>query len=79
MAITEEELMDLIEPKADIEKVSTVSSAGETFSTRIPKDIMEELKINKGDKIRWFVQRGSEEIKIKLEKANGSKEKEKNY
>lgn len=72
MAITEEELEDLIEPKADIEKVSTISSAGETFSTRIPKDIMDELGISKGDKIRWLVQKGSDDIQIKLEKANGS-------
>jgi|GEM_PF-1783161 len=72
MAITEEELADLIEPKADIEKVSTISSDGKTFSTRIPKDIIEELKINKGHKIRWLVERGSDKIEIKLEKENGS-------
>jgi len=72
MGITQDELMDLIEPKADIEKVSTISRAGETFSTRIPKDIMDELEIKKGDKIRWFVQRGSNDIEIKLEKQNGS-------
>ena len=72
MAITKEELMDLIEPKADIEKVSTISSAGETFSTRIPKDVMDELSIKKGDKIRGFVKKGSEDIEIKLERTDGS-------
>ena len=78
MGITKEELLDLIEPTNDIEKVSTISNAGKTFSTRIPKDIMDELGIKNGDKIRWFVNRGSEEIKIKLEKDNGSKKEEEN-
>jgi len=72
MAITEEEFAELIEPKADIEKVSTISSAGKTFSTRIPKDVMDELGISKGDKIIWSVKKGSNEIQIKLEKKNGS-------
>ena len=72
MAVSEEELEELIEPKADIEKVSTISSAGETFSTRIPKDIMDELGISKGDRIRWLVKKGSNSIEIKLEKRNGS-------
>ncbi len=43
MAITQEELDDLINPTADIEKVSTISSAGETLSTRIPKDVIQEI------------------------------------
>lgn len=72
MAITQEELRELIEPKADIEKVSTISSAGETLSTRIPGDIIQELGIKKGDKIIWSLKKGSNEIEIKLEKKNGS-------
>jgi len=72
MAITKEELLELIDPKIDIEKVSTISSAGETFSTRIPKDVMDELGIKKGDKIIWSVKKGSEEIQIKLEKKHGN-------
>ena len=72
MTITKEELMELIEPKGDIEKVSTISSAGQTLSTRIPKDIIQELGINKGDKISWSLKKGSDNIEIKLEKSNGS-------
>jgi len=70
MAITQEELDELIEPKADIEKVSTISSAGQTLSTRIPKDIVEELGIKKGDRISWSLKKGSEELEVKLEKEN---------
>ncbi len=72
MTITKEELMELIEPKVDLEKVSTISSAGQTLSTRIPKDIIQELGINKGDKISWSLKKGSDNIEIKLEKSNGS-------
>ncbi len=72
MTITKEELMELIEPKADIEKVSTISSAGQTLSTRIPKDVIQELGINKGDRIRWLLKKGPNNIEIKLEKQNGS-------
>lgn len=72
MAITQEELDDLINPTADIEKVSTISSAGETLSTRIPKDVIQELGIKKGDKIIWSLKRGSDKIEVKLEKQNGS-------
>ena len=72
MVITEEKLMELIEPKGDIEKVSTISSAGQTLSTRIPKDVVQELGINKGDKISWSLKKGSDNIEIKLEKSNGN-------
>jgi len=72
MVITQEELNELLEPSADIEKISTISSDGKTFSTRLPKDVIEELGIDKGDRIRWFVERGSDKIEIKLEKKNGS-------
>ena len=72
MTVTKEELMELIEPKGDIEKVSTISSAGQTLSTRIPKDVVQELGINKGDKISWSLKKGSDNIEIKLEKSNGN-------
>lgn len=52
MAITEDELKELIEPKAKLEKVSTISSDGKTSLTRIPKDIVDELEIKKGNKLR---------------------------
>jgi len=77
MPVTKEELLELIEPKADIEKISTISSDGKTFVTRIPKEIIEQIKINKGDKIRWLVDEKSKELKIKIEKQNDTM-KEKN-
>jgi len=58
----------MIEPKADIEKVSTISSDGKTSLTRIPKDIVEELDIKKGDKLRWLVDPKEKRIELKLEK-----------
>lgn len=77
MAITKEELDELIEAKALVEKVSTISSDGKTFVTRIPKEVIEELKISKGDKIRWIID-DDKKLEIKLEKTDGSNEKEKN-
>ena len=71
MVITKEELKELISPKADIEKISTLSSDGDNLLTRIPNDIVKELNIRKGDKIRWLVESGSNDIKIHLE--NGRK------
>ena len=55
MAITEEELKKLLEVKADIEKLSTLSSDGRNLLTRIPKEIREFLKLEKGCKLRWLV------------------------
>jgi bifunctional DNA-binding transcriptional regulator/antitoxin component of YhaV-PrlF toxin-antitoxin module len=78
MAITEEELKEMIEPKAKLEKVSTISSDGTTFLTRIPKDIVEELDIKKGDRIRWLVDSKENKIVINLERENGNHKKEKN-
>jgi antitoxin component of MazEF toxin-antitoxin module len=68
MPITKEELEELIEPKADIEKISTISSDGKTFVTRIPKEIIEELEIKKGNKIRWLIDKKNKELKIRIEK-----------
>jgi len=64
MAITEEELKKLIEIKADIEKITTLSSDGRNLLTRIPKDIRDFLKLEKGDRFRWLV---DEDKKIKIE------------
>ncbi len=68
MAVTEEEIKELIEPQARVEKVSTISSDGKTTLTRIPKDVVEELSIKKGDKLRWLVDSKKSEIILKLEK-----------
>jgi antitoxin component of MazEF toxin-antitoxin module len=75
MPITKEELEELIEPKADIEKVSTISSDGKTFVTRIPKEVIEQLGIKKGNKIRWLVDEKNNELKIRIEDHDTKKEK----
>jgi antitoxin component of MazEF toxin-antitoxin module len=55
MAITLEDLKKLIEVKSKIEKITTLSFDGKNLLTRVPKDIMEYLELEKGDKIRWVV------------------------
>lgn len=64
MAITEEELRELMGVKADIEKITTLSSDGKNLLTRVPKEIKEHLKLKKGDKLRWLIYR--KEIKIEI-------------
>jgi len=67
MAITKEDLNELIkEPDADIDKNSSISSDGKNLLTRLPKDIVDDLKIKKGDKIRWLIKSDTKEIKIEL-------------
>ncbi len=70
MAITEEDLDELIEPKGDIEKLSSISSDGKTLVTRIPKDIALELGVKKGDKFEWVLDKGESKISLCL---SGSK------
>lgn len=65
MAITKDELRSLISFRADIEKVSTLSSDGKNLLTRIPKQIKESLNLKKGDKLRWLVD-STGNIKIEL-------------
>jgi hypothetical protein len=65
MVISEEELKKLIEVRADIEKITTLSSDGRNLLTRIPKDIRDFLKLTKGTKIRWLVDI-NKQIKIEV-------------
>ena len=66
MAITEEELNDLIEPKGDIEKVSTLSSDGRALLTRVPRDIEQELQMVKGNKLIWTVNKKENKIELSI-------------
>ena len=76
MAITEEELDELIKtPKADIEKITKISSDGKTLITRIPKKIEENLGIEKGDRFRWLVDK--EKINLDIIKEDGNNKKKK--
>jgi len=65
MGITEKELLDLIEIKTDVEKISSISSDGRNLLTRIPKEIREKLDLGKGRKLRWIVSKDNE-IKIEI-------------
>jgi hypothetical protein len=64
MAITENELKNLIALRVDIEKITSISSDGKDLLTRIPKSVCEFLELKKTEKIRWLV---DTDKKIKLE------------
>lgn len=74
MAITEEELKKIIEPKADIEEISKISSDGSNLLTRIPKSIVEHAEIKKGQNIRWLFDKENSNLKIELIKDDKKKE-----
>ena len=65
MAISEEELRELICFRGDIEKITTLSSDGKNLLTRIPKKIKEHLELKKGDRMRWLVDTKGQ-IKIEI-------------
>jgi len=64
MAITEKELIELIGIKANIEKISTLSSDGKNLLIRIPKELKDFLKLEKGDKLRWLVDENNIKIEV---------------
>lgn len=68
MPISKEELNKLLEINADIEKVTIISSDGKRLLTRIPQDISDELKIEKGNKFRWLVKSKEKKIILEVEK-----------
>jgi len=71
MVITENELRNLISFRAELEKVSTLSSDGKNLLMRVPKKIKEKLNLKKGDKLRWLVDTAGQ-IKIEVIKDDGS-------
>lgn len=66
MAITEEDLDELIEPKGDIQKLSSISSDGKNLVTRVPKDLVDELNISKGDKFEWVLNKNENTISLSV-------------
>jgi len=67
MPISEEELKDLIkEPNADIDKISSISSDGRNLLIRIPKEIVDFLRLNKGDRFRWLISSKTKEINVEF-------------
>lgn len=74
MTISEDELNELMkEPNADIEKYTTLSSDGRNLLTRLPKEVVEELKLKKGDKVRWTVKSQTKELKVEVINVNDIK------
>jgi antitoxin component of MazEF toxin-antitoxin module len=76
MTVTKEELLEMIDSKNDLIKVSRISSDGSNFLTRIPKEVAEELGITKGNEFEWTIKENSKKIEIKLiqnEKTNKEK------
>lgn len=65
MAITEKELDKILKGNYDIDKLSKVSSDGKNLLTRIPKEIIDELKIKKGYYLRWTIK--NKKLKIEIE------------
>ena len=68
MGITKEELEKLIEVKADIDEVSKISNAGDTLSIRLPKEVIETLKLKKGNKIRWLEDIKTKKLEVEIRK-----------
>ena len=66
--ITERKLQQLIEPAITFEKSTKISSDGRTFLTRIPKDIIDEMHLKKGQKVRWILDSKTKKIKIEIER-----------
>jgi len=66
MAIAEDELKELIEPKGDIEKVTKISSDGNRLLVRVPKEIEEELSLKKGQKFVWNVNKKENMINLTI-------------
>lgn len=76
MPITEEDLKEMIkQPTADIEKFTTISSDGKNLLTRIPKEVVDNLPLKKGDKFKWTVDSKTKEIKLEVDYVFNKKEK----
>jgi hypothetical protein len=71
MALTLDELQKLIEIDSKIEKLSSISSDGKNLLIRIPKEIVDFLRLEKGDSFRWMVNTNE----IKMEALNNANKK----
>ena len=76
MPISEDELKEIIKtPNADIEKLTTISSDGKNLLTRIPKEVVDNLSLKKGNKIKWSVDSKNRQIKLEVSDVSDKKEK----
>jgi hypothetical protein len=55
MTITKEDLANLLKIQTDVEKITTISNDGKNLLIRIPKEIRETVRLEKGDKFRWML------------------------
>ncbi|MBI4017239.1 MAG: hypothetical protein HY363_06125, partial [Candidatus Aenigmarchaeota archaeon] len=53
-------------PKADIEKITSLSYDGRNLLVRIPKEIVDFLQLKKGEQLKWIVNSITKEIKIEV-------------
>lgn len=66
MVISEEELKKIIETDYSLEKISSICTDGKNLLTRIPKDVVDLLKIKKGYQIRWSVKPDTKELTTEI-------------
>lgn len=66
MVIDEDELEEMMSPSRDIEKKSKLSFDGSHLLVRIPREVEQELKLEKGQEITWIVNHGENKIEIQL-------------
>jgi len=67
MVISKKDLKDLLDVRADIEKITTLSYDGKNLLTRIPKKVVNMLKLKKGNKFHWLVDNKEKKITINIE------------
>ena len=67
MVISKKDLKDLLDVRADIEKITPLSYDGKNLLTRIPKKVVNMLKLKKGNKFHWLVDNKEKKITINIE------------
>ena len=70
MVISKKELSDLIKIKINSDKISRLSFDGKNLLTRIPKEVTNRLKLKKGQKINWVINKNNS-LQIKILDDNG--------
>lgn len=64
--LTEKEFTSLVEDDFRIVKSTNIVSDGKTLLVRIPKQICQEMELNKTDSIEWVCDPKTKELHIKL-------------
>jgi hypothetical protein len=77
MPIDEDKLIALIEPKAEVEVLSTISSDGRNLLTRVPRHVVEKTNLKKKHTFRWLVDADTNKINLEIiREENGSSKKD---